>query len=304
MTEACFAGERPRALSSLQFPVSLRIVVLAPHADDFDGIGVTMRWFNDRGHRIDIGVLTSGASGVEDGYRGAVTAEAKRDIREVEQRASCRFFGLPDDRLTFLRLAEDETGHLMPSSDNRDCLRAFFLARNPDLVFLPHGNDTNPDHQRTAAFVCEIASASAEPIVACFNRDPKTVSMRADLVAGFGEDDARWKAELLRCHGSQHERNLHTRGHGFDERILRVNRQIAAELGEAVPYAECFEVECLGQRAYSGTRLPLVERRGFPRRPALSAIEGPEPEAAPLPVAGGFAARLQDEREDPLGKGN
>jgi len=236
----------PTTVTNLRLPPAMRIAVLAPHPDDFDAIGVTLRWFQSRGHRLDVGVLTTGASGVEDVYRGAVAADVKRDIREAEQRTSCRFFGLPDNQVTFLRLLEDDTGHLAPCPANLERLRSFFEALAPQITFLPHGNDSNPDHQRTAAFFREIARACASPVVACFNRDPKTVAMRTDLFIGFDDNDARWKGELLRCHESQHQRNLNTRGYGFDERILRVNRRIAAELGGTWPYAESFEVECLG----------------------------------------------------------
>jgi len=80
------------------------------------------------------------------------------------------------------------------------------------------------------------------PIAALLSRDPKTVSMRIDLYMPFGEREAEWKAELLRFHDSQHQRNLNTRGHGFDERILTTNRHIARELGIDAPYAEAFEL--------------------------------------------------------------
>lgn len=59
----------------------------------------------------------------------------------------------------------------------------------------------------------------------------------------FGQDEADWKAELLRCHDSQHQRNLHARGHGFDDRILDVNKAIARELLIGDKYAEAFEIE-------------------------------------------------------------
>ena len=45
---------------------------------------------------------------------------------------------------------------------------------------------------------------------------------------GSNKPDRVIKAELLRFHRTQHERNLQTRQHGFDERILRVNRQANA----------------------------------------------------------------------------
>jgi hypothetical protein len=61
----------------------------------------------------------------------------------------------------------------------------------------------------------------------------------------FGEEDAQWKAALLRCHGSQHQRNLNVRGHGMDERILRVDRQTARDLGCIEEFAEVFELKFL-----------------------------------------------------------
>jgi len=73
--------------------------------------------------------------------------------------------------------------------------------------------------------------------------DPKTIQMRHDLYTVFGEDEAEWKGQLLRFHQSQHQRNLRTRQYGFDERILKVNRQIARELQASASYAEGFELK-------------------------------------------------------------
>jgi hypothetical protein len=67
--------------------------------------------------------------------------------------------------------------------------------------------------------------------------------MRDDVILPFDEATAAWKRALLRIHRSQQQRNLNTRGHGFDERILRVNRESAARLGAAEPFAETFELE-------------------------------------------------------------
>lgn len=237
------SGARPKALADLRLPAALRVAVLAPHPDDFDVIAVTLRFLHRNGNRIDVAVLTSGASGVEDGYRGATMAGAKRAIREEEQRASARYFGLPEERLTFLRLSEHDNGELIAGADNLDRTRNFFVERRPDLVFLPHGNDSNPDHQRTYAIFREIVRLERAAVTAFLNRDPKTVAMRTDVYTGFDEATAAWKAGLLRCHQSQQQRNLNTRKHGFDERILGLNRQYAAGCDGAWPYAETFEVE-------------------------------------------------------------
>ena len=71
--------------------------------------------------------------------------------------------------------------------------------------------------------------------------------MRVDAYMPFGEEEAQWKAQLLRIHDSQHQRNLRSRGYGFDERILQGNRASARELGLKEEYAEVFEVQQLSR---------------------------------------------------------
>jgi len=72
----------------------IRVAVVAPHPDDFEAIAVTLRWLHQRDSIIELGVLTRGVSGVEDGYGGARTAEEKARLREGEQRRSAAEFGL------------------------------------------------------------------------------------------------------------------------------------------------------------------------------------------------------------------
>ena len=236
-------AKMPISLHSVRVPKDLVILVLAPHPDDFDEIGITMRFFRNNGNSIYVAVLSSGASGVEDGFCSPPTGETKAQIREEEQRKSCEFFGLPESRLTFLRLEEDHAGHIMENDINFERVRDHFLKVRPDVVFLPHGNDTNIDHQRTYAIFRRIALEAAYSITAFLNRDPKTITMRHDVYTVFGEKDAGWKGQLLRYHASQQQRNLNTRNQGLDERILNVNRKIAHENGQKDTYAEVFELE-------------------------------------------------------------
>jgi LmbE family N-acetylglucosaminyl deacetylase len=237
----------PVFLHSIQVPKELVTLVLAPHPDDFDEIGITMRFFKDNGNPICVAVLSSGASGVEDGFCSPPTRQAKGGIREEEQRKSCELFGLPESHLTFLRLEEDHAGDIIESEVNGERVRDHFLQIRPDIVFLPHGNDTNIDHQRTYSIFRRIASEADYSITAFLNRDPKTISMRHDVYTVFGEKDAEWKGQLLRFHESQQQRNLNTRNHGLDERVLRVNRTIAQENLQMNMYAEAFELEFFGQ---------------------------------------------------------
>lgn len=239
-------SSNPQPIRSLACPNALRILVLAPHPDDFDAIGVTMRFFQQNGNPLYVAVATSGASGVEDTYCSPPTVEAKTKLREREQRASCRFFGLVEGHLTFLRQEEDEVGHPLENKANARSLRRHLRDKQPALVFLPHGNDTNLGHQRIYSMFCQAARKAGCPLVAFLNRDLKTIQMRYDVYNGFGEQDATWKGKLLRFHRSQHRRNLNQRGYGFDERILRMDSESAEICSLGVPYAEVFELEYFG----------------------------------------------------------
>lgn len=235
------SGPRPLHLEALALHGPLRIVVLAPHPDDFDAIGVSMRFLHARGHTIDVAVLTAGASGVDAGFGGANSVAEKAALREAEQMASCRFFGLSASQLTFMHLWG--SGH-DATDDAR--LRAWLRAKRPQLAFMPHGNDTNHTHRRVYETFRAIAQADGLDVWACLNRDAKTASMRTDLYMGFGEEEAQWKAQLLRFHASQQSRNLRMRDEGFDARVLRMNRDSAKDCGNAQPYAETFELQRFG----------------------------------------------------------
>jgi LmbE family N-acetylglucosaminyl deacetylase len=241
--ETLCSGQRPLALPSLCIPPQWRLTVLAPHPDDFDEIAVTMRLFHANANRIELMVLTSGACGVEDGFGGAFDTLAKGVIRENEQRQSCRFFGLAPEQLRFLRLREDTKGHPCDNSDNEEIIASCLAAHAADLVFMPHGNDTNSGHRRCYAMFQRIVAKEKMTLAALLNRDPKTIAMRDDLYLPFGAEAAAWKGHMLLCHQSQHQRNLNTRHAGLDERILGANRAYAKSLACGQEYAEVFEVE-------------------------------------------------------------
>ncbi len=239
-----FAGPRPIRLDARPWAPGARVCVLAPHPDDFDAAGILLRHLQRAGLDIRLLVLSSSANGVEDSFCLPPTAEAKAALREEEQRASCRFFGLDGERCTFLRLAVGEPGgYLRDDAVNLRGLAGKLVPLAPDFVLLPNGNDTNPDHRLVHTWWRRLKDELGLGASALLIRDPKTVAGRDDAYIPFGNEEAEWKAELLRCHRSQHQRNLNNRGHGFDERILRVNRESAKRLGIVEPYAESFEIE-------------------------------------------------------------
>jgi len=221
-----------------------RWLVLAPHPDDFDVVAVTLKRLQDAGAELFLEVLTGGASGVEDVF--AATWKEKTDAREAEQLAACRWFGLEAGRVRFHRLAEDAEGHMIESRENEEKIRAILDRVAAGGVILPHGNDSNADHRRTFRAFDDWAREQGRSILALLVRDPKTLGMRLGLVTPFGEEEAEWKGEMLRHHASQQERNLRSRGHGLDERILRLNRELGAGAGVREGFAEGFEVAKYG----------------------------------------------------------
>ena len=138
-------------------------------------------------------------------------------MRDEEQRQSCRFFGLADEALTLVDMEQDEEAQPLHTPTNLNRLRDIILQCSPDLVFLPHGNDTNSGHRTVYTMFRQIVGEVCCPVVAFLNKDPKTIGMRIDCYTEFGEEEVRWKGRLLRLHASQHQRNLNTRNHGFDE---------------------------------------------------------------------------------------
>jgi len=237
-----FSGPAPCRLDRLQWPVRLRVVVLAPHPDDFDEIGVTLRRLHQNGNRIHLAVL-SACSGVEDSFWSPPTSEVKAALRVQEQRDSCRFFGLSDGCLEFPPVRLDAEGQPADDPVNDRVFTEILHRERADVVFLPHGNDTNAGHRQTWTMFRRVARGLERPVTALYQGDPKTIALRADAIMVFGEELARWKGELLRHHRSQQHRNLLRRGKGLDRRILEVNRRDAEEWGYPDQYAEVFEIE-------------------------------------------------------------
>ena len=229
--------------AGMLLPEDMKILVLAPHPDDFDAIGLTLRKFHNSGNDIYLSVISGAASGVEDSYMADFPEQSKTEIREEEQIASCLFFGLVRENICFLHLHEDVNGDPIDDKKNFQVLSANITKISPDIIFLPHGNDTNQGHVRTYKMCKEIVGELEKSVILFLNRDPKTIEMRNDVYVVFGKKEADWKAELLRHHKSQHQRNLNQRNHGFDDRILAVNNAIASELQDNYEYAEVFEIE-------------------------------------------------------------
>ena len=243
----------PSSLDAINLKSGGTAHVLAPHPDDFDAIAVTCKFLQSLQWRIVLSVMTGGENGVADGYEGVTGPVEKRDLRRQEQKNSCSAFGLDHQQLNFLDLDHDETGVLEFNKANSARINTELDGSNPDLLLMPHFSDSNRTHQICAALVIYTLCQKRRSLQIWFNRDEKTVKMQDELYMAFDESQAHWKAGLLRLHASQQHRNLQTRGVGFDERVLEMNRRTAISLGlvandgrdgSGCGYAESFEV-CL-----------------------------------------------------------
>jgi LmbE family N-acetylglucosaminyl deacetylase len=242
-TQILMKETTPISLEDCSFSPSLRLLVLAPHPDDFDAIAVMLKYFQANGNQILLLVLTGGSSGVNDSFLEYPTKHRKAKIRETEQIEALEFFGFPLSHIRFLRLPEDEQGDMILDAECRKTVGKLFQEFNPDMMALPYGEDSNPSHQRTFALARQLAMAASKAVFAFYNQDPKTIKMQLDAYIAFDQAASLWKREMLRFHHSQQTRNLQTRGYGFDERILKVNAVIAKQLKTNQAYAEGFQVE-------------------------------------------------------------
>jgi len=236
-------GDTPARIDSIGFSPLLRMLVLAPHPDDFDAIAITLQYFQANGNEIHLAVLSGGSKGVQDSYANPPTWEQKARLREKEQIDSCTFFGLSPARISFLRLPEAEDGELANDATNQSRIRRHIRETSPDVLFLPYGDDSNSGHRRTFDMARAAVKDIGRPLLALYNKDAKSLSFRTDLYMEFDSIQSYWKRTLLRFHDTQQARNLAIRSHGFDDRILDFNRNLARELNLEAPYAETFQVE-------------------------------------------------------------
>ena len=182
-------------------------------------------------------------SGIDKVYGAGMTQAERTRLRVMEQTGSFGYLGLQEGSYRFLALDNAADDQVADTAGNRQILEKIVRDIRPDMLFMPHGNDTNRAHRAMYAMMKTIAASVEWPVAMMMNSDVKTVEMRKDFYLAFDERQAQWKSRLLRYHDSQHQRNLRDRGYGFDERVLSLNHRTAAGLDLTFPYAASFELE-------------------------------------------------------------
>lgn len=250
--------------TGLELPRKARVLVLGPHPDDPESVAITIRLFMKSGCDLHYAIVSVSPSGVQDqdaepiGDPDATPMKQRKiGIRKKEQILAGAALGLTEKRIHFLDLGINEEGPLSDSRANRAKINLLLESTVPDIAIMPVGKDSNHTHAWVHRVFRGLARRQAHkrrrPLVALYNEDPKTTSMRTDLLVLFGEESAEWKRALLRIHDSQQKRNLRLRQMGFDERILHVNRRRFTQFSGSrdldlsfAGYAEAFEIERFG----------------------------------------------------------
>lgn len=251
-------GDVEDVFKKVRMPACGRVLVLSPHPDDPESVSITSRLLKQSGCDIWYAIVSMSPSGVEDAYIQGnnlsdliALQKKKSEIRRKEQTQSATMFELAPDRLTFLDIKEEKG---LDSQKNLYRVRDHLESVAPDIVTLPIGKDSNQAHQWVYQVfrkcVKDLIFKFKKPLIALYSEDPKTIEIRKDLFVLFSEETANWKRGLLRIHDSQQQRNIHRRGMGFDERILRMNHlsweqlvNNGAAASSSANYAEVFEIE-------------------------------------------------------------
>jgi LmbE family N-acetylglucosaminyl deacetylase len=116
-----------------------KVLVVAPHPDDEAiGCGGMICLHRQRGDPVTVVFLTSGERGLK-----GVAEETVRSIREAEARKAGEVLGVT--RIEFLRLPDLRVSeHLERGAEK---LWAVLETYKPDLMYVPHPEESHPDHE-------------------------------------------------------------------------------------------------------------------------------------------------------------
>jgi LmbE family N-acetylglucosaminyl deacetylase len=118
--------------------VAERVLVIAPHPDDEAiGCGGAVCLHRRRGDPVHVVILTSGER-----YTKDAPAETNRCLRETEAEQAGRVLDVQG--MEFLRLPDLGLSEIIDRAADR--LRPILDTRAPDVLYLPHPDESHPDH--------------------------------------------------------------------------------------------------------------------------------------------------------------
>lgn len=125
----------------------LRIIVFGAHPDDCElsAGGTAARW-SELGHKVKFVSVTNGDIGHHEMNGGPL---ARRRTDEVQKCA--KILGITTEVL------DNHDGELMPTLENRRTITRLIRSWKADLVIAPRPNDYHPDHRYTSILVQDAA---------------------------------------------------------------------------------------------------------------------------------------------------
>jgi LmbE family N-acetylglucosaminyl deacetylase len=170
-----------------------QILVIAPHPDDEAiGCGGTLRRHVEQGDTICAVFLTSG----ERGCKGRDLVETAR-IRETEADAARAILGIAE--IDFWRQPD---GALEATDELVARLVRKLTETQPDILYVPHGAETHPDHRAAAELVARAAESLNENALIVRMYEVWTPLQQIDHVEDISAQ-IDTKLDAIRAHKSQ-----------------------------------------------------------------------------------------------------
>jgi len=210
------------------------VLIVAPHPDDdIIGCGGSIAKHCKAGNQVTIMYMTSGDAG---GLKYA--KEELAALREEEASKAANHLGVSN--LIFLRLAD---GYVEFNKENLIRITCMIRDIKPDIVYIPHSQDGNRDHQVTHHLLIEACQRAGAP----FFPECGTQQWRVATILGYevwtpiqdiyySEDISEFieqKLAALQMHVSQLEYYY------YDEAIKGLNRYRGL-MTAGCDYSECF----------------------------------------------------------------
>jgi LmbE family N-acetylglucosaminyl deacetylase len=202
------------------------VLILAPHPDDEAiGCGGAICLHRRRRDPVRVAFLTSG----ERGLRG-LSKKAIQSIREAEAWAAAKVLGI--EHVEFFRLPDLGLDEVIVEAAKR--LRSVLEVWLPDLIYLPHPDESHPDHAAVLPIVRHALLG--------FTGRPEPPELRGYEVwspmshPGWVEDVSAVmtrKLRAIRCYQSQIELFRY-------DRAMRGLNQYRGVMAAGSPYAEAF----------------------------------------------------------------
>ncbi len=214
----------------------MNILIFAPHPDDdIIGCGGSIANHVKKGHIVNVVYLTFGDAGDL-----KYTKQQMSDIRKREINDAKSVLGIHET--IYLELAD---GYIEYETRTVNKLMEIIREKKPDIVYLPHQNETHRDHSKTFELVKEAIDRAGRNSYQEVKGQPWNVSTVLSYEVwtplttfNYVEDISEvieTKLEALRKHSSQLA-NI-----AYDEAIKGLNRYRGAMSGKGT-YCEFFEI--------------------------------------------------------------